>query len=428
MKKSFSILIFLISIIAHSQISGSFIVNGDLDKFYPVKFSDGGWVNNAPTNLVLGRSNVHTNASWRGSLMATFNFHVTSWGNGSNFIDADVRPLVITASSPLIAGWQDVTSANSAQEIIIWLRGGATTYYYKSNYAVNPVIYDGVQNALPFNITNGGQLSFKTSVDTYATTTGIYENRNAYFNANVGIGTTAPTASLEINAPAITGAETLVKLRISDAVDDYLKIGNGTNANAQFLPNLLGYRISDSRPSLYLTASTETATDTGSDPLMAFDSRTSAAAITTRPLFSWDSYGNRKMVLNANGSLGIGTTTTGSHKLAVEGSIGAREIKVQATGWSDFVFKKEYTLPTLEEVEKHINEKCHLQDIPSEEEVLKNGINLGEMDSKLLQKIEELTLYSINQNKKIEQQAKEIEALRALVSRIEKIENELARN
>ena len=49
------------------------------------------------------------------------------------------------------------------------------------------------------------------------------------------------------------------------------------------------------------------------------------------------------------------------------------------------------------------------------------------MDSKLLQKIEELTLYSINQNKKIEEQAKKIESLRALVSRIEKIENELAR-
>lgn len=139
--------------------------------------------------------------------------------------------------------------------------------------------------------------------------------------------------------------------------------------------------------------------------------------------------GQKNIVLNpTGGNVGIGTTTTGSHKLAVEGSIGAREIKVQATGWSDFVFKKEYTLPTLEEVEKHITEKGHLQDIPSEEEVLKNGINLGEMDSKLLQKIEELTLYSINQNKKIEQQAKEIEALRALVSRIEKIENELARN
>ncbi|WP_369012981.1 hypothetical protein [Flavobacterium anhuiense] len=72
------------------------------------------------------------------------------------------------------------------------------------------------------------------------------------------------------------------------------------------------------------------------------------------------------------------------------------------TGWSDFVFKKEYNLRTLEEVEKHIVEKGHLENIPCEEEVLKNGINLGEMNAKLLQKIEELTLYMIEMKKENE--------------------------
>jgi hypothetical protein len=63
--------------------------------------------------------------------------------------------------------------------------------------------------------------------------------------------------------------------------------------------------------------------------------------------------------------------------------------------WSDFVFKKDYNLPTLAEVEKHIREKGNLENIPGEKEVLENGISLGEMNAKLLQKIEELTLYSI---------------------------------
>jgi hypothetical protein len=231
-------------------------------------------------------------------------------------------------------------------------------------------------------------------------------------SGNVGIGTTNPTASLEINSPSIAGAETLLKLRISGATQDYIRITNATNSDAQFIPTLNGYHVSDTRASLYLTATTETNMDTGTDPLMVFDSRTTNAPIITRPLFSWDSYGNKKMTLTSNGSLGIGTTTTGTHKLAVEGSIGAREIKVQATGRSDFVFKKEYYLPTLEEVEKHIIEEGHLKDIPSEEEVLKNGINLGEMDSKLLQKIEELTLYIIQQEKKNDQQSLEIEILK----------------
>ena len=95
--------------------------------------------------------------------------------------------------------------------------------------------------------------------------------------------------------------------------------------------------------------------------------------------------------------------------------------------WSDFVFRKEYNLPTLQEVEKHIAEKGHLENIPTEKEVLENGINLGEMNAKLLQKIEELTLYSIQQNKKIDEQAKEIESLKGLVLRVAKIENELGK-
>lgn len=99
-----------------------------------------------------------------------------------------------------------------------------------------------------------------------------------------------------------------------------------------------------------------------------------------------------------NGNFGVGTINP-KNKLDVNGTIHSREVKVDVNGWSDFVFKKQYKLPTLEEVEKHIAEKGFLENIPSEKEVLANGINLGEMNAKLLQKIEELTLYAIEQNK-----------------------------
>lgn len=110
-----------------------------------------------------------------------------------------------------------------------------------------------------------------------------------------------------------------------------------------------------------------------------------------------------------DGKVGIGTTKTGTHKLAVNGTIGAREIKVEATGWSDFVFEDNYKLEDLEEVESFIKDNKHLPDVPSEKEVLKNGIQLGEMDAKLLQKIEELTLYVIEQNKTIKEMQEVIE-------------------
>ncbi len=109
----------------------------------------------------------------------------------------------------------------------------------------------------------------------------------------------------------------------------------------------------------------------------------------------------------------------------MEGSIGSREIVVESSGWSDFVFKSNYNLRTLDEVEKHINENGHLPEIPNEAEVNENGINLGEMDAKLLQKIEELTLYLIEQNKQNKEQQKRIEKLEKVNSELlKKLENE----
>ncbi|CAC9972474.1 hypothetical protein [Flavobacterium panici] len=266
------------------------------------------------------------------------------------------------------------------------------------------------------DIESSGSLKIKGLGNSYITT------------GNFGIGTATPSASLEVVTPSITGAETLLKLSVSDATQDNLKIANGTNADKQFLPVLQGYRVSDNRPALYLTGMIESANDIGADPITVFDARLSGSAVITRPLFSWDSYGTRKMILTSNGSLGIGTSTTGAHKLAVEGSIGAREVKVQATGWADFVFKKEYNLPKLEEVETHIKEKGHLENIPSEEEVLKNGISLGEMNVKLLQKIEELTLYMIDQNKEIKDLKIQNEELKKLAERVSKLEMSRTKN
>ncbi|QLG46775.1 fibronectin type III domain-containing protein [Costertonia aggregata] len=123
-----------------------------------------------------------------------------------------------------------------------------------------------------------------------------------------------------------------------------------------------------------------------------------------------------------DGNIGIGTDDPGTWKLAVNGNVRAKEVKVE-TGWSDYVFYKDYPLPTLEEVEKHIKEKGHLINIPSAKEVEQNGIRLGEMNKLLLEKIEELTLYTIKQEQKIKFQTLEIEFLKSLENRIIQLEN-----
>lgn len=115
------------------------------------------------------------------------------------------------------------------------------------------------------------------------------------------------------------------------------------------------------------------------------------------------------LVINrADNNVGIGTSNPDSkYRLAVNGKIRAKEIVVE-TGWSDFVFEKGYNLKSLEEVETFIKKNGHLPDIPSAKDVEENGVKVGEMESKLLQKIEELTLYVIDLEKKVMQMKKEM--------------------
>ncbi len=285
-------LMMLFASMSFGRVTGNFKVNGDSDKFYPVTFQDGAWNDNVPTKLWLGRSNIHTDSSWLGALVSKFTYHVSVGGHGANFISGDI----MQSSVIFIAGWKDVSSYNNDKKIVIWLKGGGITYYYNSNFEVNPVVYDGVTNSLPYNEpdirdSKGVNHNFKVIIDEYVNTQGISYGNNAYFN------------------------------------------GLGTNSFA--------------------------------------------------------------------GKVGIGTTDTKGFNLAVNGKIRTQEIRVENANWPDFVFEKSYSLPTLKETEKYIKDKGHLPGIPSAEEVKTNGIDLGEMNAKLLQKIEELTLHLINQNKEI---------------------------
>lgn len=105
------------------------------------------------------------------------------------------------------------------------------------------------------------------------------------------------------------------------------------------------------------------------------------------------------MYLSDNG-LGINTTNLSGYTLAVNGDIRSKEIVVE-TGWSDFVFEPDYQLRSLTEVDEFIQTHGHLPDIPSAAEVAAHGVRVGEMESSLLQKIEELTLYAIDMQKRL---------------------------
>lgn len=116
-----------------------------------------------------------------------------------------------------------------------------------------------------------------------------------------------------------------------------------------------------------------------------------------------------------NGQMIIGNDVTSfpsTYKLIVKDGILTEKIKValstDAVNWSDFVFADDYQLRPLNEVESFVKKNKHLPEIPSAKEVYANGLDLAQMDAKLLQKIEELTLYVIKQQKEIEQLKKKV--------------------
>ncbi|MFL9844173.1 hypothetical protein [Flavobacterium rhizosphaerae] len=109
----------------------------------------------------------------------------------------------------------------------------------------------------------------------------------------------------------------------------------------------------------------------------------------------------------------VGTTDLSDYQLFVNGGVLATEVRValnSSWAWADYVFAKDYKLPTLTEVEQYIAQNGHLPNVPSAKEVKENGIEVGEMAKIQQEKIEELTLYTIAQNKQLEAQQKQLDA------------------
>ncbi|ACU03283.1 hypothetical protein [Pedobacter heparinus] len=218
----------------------------------------------------------------------------------------------------------------------------------------------------------------------------IYANNEAKLsvlaNGSVGIGTIAPAHKLTVLMDAWTNGEGV-------AVQAVTSTGTGSQP---------GYALLNSSGNKRMYSYLDVFTDTYN---------------------IGNASGTSLMTLNQNGNVGIGTVTPGE-KLSVNGNIRAKEIKVENANWPDYVFTKEYQLPTLQATENHIKEKGHLPGIPSAVEVKANGIDLGEMNAKLLQKIEELTLYMIEQNKRIQTQNEKL-ALQEMLSIASKKDSEL---
>jgi len=341
------------------------------------------------------------------------------WGDYTNYVQ---YPTPYTTSPSYFMGWKNVTSSrrlyidnadpdpsvSDPSGGITFRTGGAATERMHISYGGNV----GIGTTSPAaKLDVYGYTKFLTNNGYYGTRIGsiaggdsyvwlgsrlgapVIQGNNEAFSSvlplalqveggNVGIGVAGPGAKLEVaGGPAMT---------------------NGWNRTVMLTDNFPGIVFNSTAGSKFAGINY--------DSTSALNIRIGAT--------SSDIYGGglTAMSILGTGNVGIGTTNP-TQKLSVAGTIRAYEVIVD-TGWSDYVFDESYKLKSLSETEAYIKTEKHLPGIPSAKEVAEHGVSMGEMESKLLAKIEELTLHQIEQEKHQAEQQKEIAALRQQVAEL----------
>ncbi|WP_282159859.1 tail fiber protein [Ulvibacterium marinum] len=354
-------------------------------------------------------------------------------------------------------GSESSPSTLTAGDNTLWIRGmgfDGTNYHRVAHIGFNAetVTTGAIPGYISFQTNGGGGI------------TDLVERMRISSNGNIGIGTTSPEAPLHIvNGENSYGtilanaaessfslyAKTLVTQPVnvesfrlglkhnSNENNGYISFYRGTNSGGGFLgltTNGLervristdgNFGIGTANPVAKLQVMGSAAINTAltgnlsSGSVIAIGDSDTGLKQQGDGILSIYTDNIERIRFSKLGNVGIGTTSP-DDKLTVKGRIHAEEVKVDlSVPGPDYVFEEGYDLKSLEEVREHIQEKGHLPNIPSAQEMEENGVELGIMNMKLLEKIEELTLYQIQLLESLEASHTEIKELKKRIENLE---------
>lgn len=364
------------------------------------------------------------------SIGAMAQAHSSGGGSATGYKSTLGNQNTASGNYSLAAGWGNQAIGQTSFALGYYskaegLNSMALGMYSCSQNAYGITIGRGLSSTKPLsNTTNGIMLGMYSNVPTLYITTSSGENRTG----KIGIGNiTSPSAKLHIKSDSSGENENADIMLETSASSQYAAIYFKTTDNFIRMRNTAGLEFNAPRFNFQTgkvgignvtspSAKLHIKADNGERADLMLEA-TGTSAIYFKNTNNSISLTGNIMTLSAsgfsytNGNVAIGTMPNNDYKLAVKGVIRSEEVVVELmTSWPDYVFASDYSLPKLKEVKAFVCENGHLPGLPNASQVSENGLGLGEMNAKLLEKIEELTLYIIEQEERIQKLEEKLNA------------------